>query len=429
MPRIAFIGAGSVIFARRLITDILLFPELAGSTFALMDIDAERLGVAEKLVKRVIGKLGVPARVEATQDRRAALRGANYVICAVQVGGFAATKLDFDIPEKYGLKATITDTLGVGGVFRFLRTYPVMSGIARDMADICPDALFLNYSNPMAMNIWGFYRTTDVRVVGLCHSVQGIPRILGRYIGAPESEMTARVAGINHQAWVLELRRNGEDAYPALREAMEKPEVYKQNKVRFEIMRRFGYFVTESSEHLAEYVPWFLKSDAEIARLDIPIREYIRRCERLLGRYEENKRLADGEGEFELGEQSREYGCYIIHSMETNTSRVIHGNVENRGLITNLPEGCCVEVPCLVDSGGVQPTRVGDLPPELAAISRLSVNVQELAVAAAVEGRRDHVYQAVLLDPHASSVLTMDETVKLCDEMLEAHKEYLPELK
>jgi len=422
---VAIIGAGSVIFGQRLVTDILFFDELKDARFQLMDIDPERLQVGEKLLKKTIAQMKVPAQVTATLDRKEALKGADFVINMIQVGGFEATLVDFNIPEKYGIRQTIADTHGIGGIFRGLRTIPVVVDMCREMEEVCPDALLINYSNPMAMNVWAAYRATGVKVVGLCHSVQHTAETLASYIGADTKDISFVCAGINHVAWYLVFRHKGKDAYPDLFRAMENPEIFRKNPVRFEIMRRFGYFVTESSEHMAEYVPYFMRDEELIKRYDIPVREYVKRCEDLLDEYEQAKKLADSDDPVEIA-RSPEYCALIIHSMTTNTVRTINGNVENRGVITNLPQGCCVEVPCMVDSNGVRPVVIGDLPPQLAALDRLHINVQELTVRAALERKKDYIYQAALVDPLTTSFLGIDQIYSLVDDLIEAHGDLLP---
>ncbi len=433
MAKVAMIGAGSVEFTRQLIIDILSHPELGGTHFALADIDPERLATAETLVSRLIGqmraaRLAAQATVSAHLDRREALRGADYVICMIQVGGLEATLIDFKIPARYGLRQTIADTLGVGGVFRALRTIPPVVAIARDMEDLCPAAPLLNYANPMAMVVLAVSRASSIKAVGLCHSVQGTSRRLAYFAGAPFEEVEFAGAGINHQNWILRLTHRGRDLYPALWEAMKDPAVYAQDKVRWEIMRRVGYFPTESSEHSAEYVPWFMRSVAEIARLDIPVDEYIRRSEANLGEYEEMK-AALARGERLDIERSHEYAAHIIRCLEAGTDGSFYGNVPNTGLIANLPADACVEVPCLIDRAGIRPCPVGDLPPQCAAINRTNISVQQLAVEAALTGDRDRVYQAVMVDPNASATLTLDQIWSMVDEMIEAHRGRIPELK
>jgi alpha-galactosidase len=426
MTKVAFIGAGSIEFTRNLLGDILAFPEFADITIALHDIDAERLATAEAMAQWTNKELGAAARIEAHLDRRRALGGADFAINMIQVGGHAATLTDFEIPKQYGLHQTIADTSGVGAIFRALRTIPVMLGIAADMTELCPDALMLNYTNPMAMNCWAWYEgSAHKKIVGLCHSIHNTSEQVAEYVGVPPDEITFWGAGVNHMSWVLRLERNGEDLYPLLDAAIAADPEGLGRHVRVQIYRRFGYFPTESSEHFAEYVPWFMRDDAEIARLRIPVDEYVRRSEENLEFYADEKRkLAAGEG-FAI-ERSGEDASLIMHSIVTGVPRTIYGNVRNTGLIANLPQGACVEVPCLVDRAGLQPTVVGDLPAQCAALDRTFLNVIELTVRAALEQSRDHVLHAMLLDPNAAAVLSLDQMEKLCDEMLRAHRQYLP---
>ncbi|WP_043585792.1 alpha-glucosidase/alpha-galactosidase [Geminisphaera colitermitum] len=427
MAKITLIGAGSVVFAKNLVSDILQFPELSDSTISLMDIDPARLETARVMVERIIRKLGVRARVEATADRRKAIAGAKYVICTIQVGGYKpGTVIDFEIPRKYGLLQTIGDTLGVGGVFRGLRTIPKILEIARDIAEVgAPGCTFLNYTNPMAMLCMAVDHALDgaVPTVGLCHSVQGTSQQLAGYAGLDYEHVTYRVAGINHMAFFLDFKYRGQDAYPLLFQLLENPSFH-QDKVRFEMMRRLGYFVTESSEHQSEYNPHFIHHGQEIIKqFDIPIDEYLRRCESIIATWKKAEaELIGDDGDIIVNPQTHEYGSFIIHSMETNTPRVIYGNVPNRALITNLPHRSCVELPVLVDAQGLQPTHIGDLPPQLAAICRTNINVQELTVAAALTGKREHIYHAVMTDPHAAATLTLDKIWAMCDDLIEAHQ-------
>jgi alpha-galactosidase len=426
MARIVFIGAGSVEFTRNLLGDILTFPELAESEIVLHDIDPDRLATAEAMARWTNGAVGAHARIESHLDRRRALEGADFAVNTIEVGGIAATRLDFDIPANYGLRQTIGDTSGVGAVFRALRSIPVFLEIGRDMAELCPGAWLLNYTNPMAMNCWAYYAASaHKRIVGLCHSIQNTSRQIAEYVGVPPHEVTFLGAGVNHMSWVLRLERDGEDLYPLLDEAIAADPEGLGRHVRVQIYKLFGYFPTESSEHFAEYVPWFMRNEAEIARLRIPVGEYVRRSEENQGLYAEEKRkLAAGEP-FEI-ERSQEYASLIIHSMVTGEQRAIYGNVRNAGLITNLPADACVEVPCLVDRAGVQPTVVGDLPPQCAALDRTFLNVVELAVRAALEERRDHVLQAVTLDPNAAATLSLEQMRAMVAELLAAHREALP---
>ncbi|MBI3973079.1 MAG: alpha-glucosidase/alpha-galactosidase [Chloroflexi bacterium] len=431
--KIALIGAGSVIWARRLMMDILSFPELRDATLSLMDIDPVRLETAKKTVERLVEQVEAPARVEASLDRRQAVAGADYVIYAVQVGMHQATLKDFEIPRRYGLRQTIADTLGVGGIFRGLRTIPVLLDLLRDMEEVCPNALLLNYVNPMSMLCLAAERASSIKTVGLCHSVQGTSRQLARYIGVPYEEVGFRVAGINHMAWFLEFTHKRLDAYPQLWEAMQIPEIYAKDKVRFEMMRRLGYFVTESSEHMAEYVPYFIKRDALIREFDIPLDEYVRRSERNLTEFEDTRRQVERGEPIEM-KLSHEYAAYIIRAIEANRDWSFNGNVPNSldrrtpALIPNLPADSIVEVPCLVNGAGVMPCHTGDFPTQLAALNRSHISVHQLAVEAALTGNRDALYQAVMLDPHTASVLSLDEIWAMTDKLIEAHGDALPKL-
>ncbi|MDX9953333.1 MAG: alpha-glucosidase/alpha-galactosidase [Anaerolineae bacterium] len=464
MPKITFIGAGSTVFAKNLLGDILSFPELAEATISLHDIDAERLRTTEVVARRIAEGLGAHPKIEATLDRRQALDGANYAIAMFQIAGYKpGTVVDFEIPEKYGLRQTIADTLGIGGIMRALRTIPVLLEMAADMEALCPDVTFLNYVNPMAMLMWAMNRATPIKTVGLCHSVQGTAGQLARDLRIPLEEINYRCAGINHMAFYLRFERrlpNGdvEDLYPRLRQVIAENRVPDWNRVRYEMFQRLGYFVTESSEHFSEYVPWFIKRDRPdlIERFNIPLDEYIRRCEVQIAGWEaahetvlnpdapmdeailRERLLAVNASEgdirsaismvmnFDALTPSHEYGSYIIHSLETGVPRVIYGNVSNRGLIDNLPQGCCVEVPCLVDKNGIQPTRIGALPPQLAALIQTNINVQALTVEAALTRKREHIYHAAMLDPHTAAELDLEQIWQLVDELIEAHGDWLP---
>src|SRR6478735_5736596 len=427
MTRIAFVGAGSVEFTRDLLGDILSFPELADATIALHDIDPERLATGEAMARWTNQQLGTRATIETHLDRRAALEGCDHVINMIQVGGHAATLIDFEVPKRFGLRQTIGDTLGIGGIFRALRTIPVMLGIGSDMAELCPDAWLLNYTNPMAMLCQAYaHGSPHTKIIGLCHSVQHTTRQLAEYVGVPFEDVTFLGAGVNHQSFILRFERDGEDLYPALDAAIAGSEEL-QRHVRVELYRRFGYFPTESSEHSAEYLPWLMRDDAALERFRIPVDEYVRRSEENLELYDDLRaRLRDGRG-FEI-ERSVEYAPLIVHAMVTGQPRVVYGNVVNEGLIDNLPAGACVEVPCLVDRTGVQPTRIGALPPQCAALNRTFLNVVELTVAAALEGSREHVYHAAMLDPNASGSLDLDAVRVICDELIDAHGDALPRL-
>ena len=436
MTKIAFIGAGSTVFAKNLLADILSFPELAGSTISLMDINPERLRTSEIVAHKVAEFFGAKPNIEATYDRRQALEGADYAISMFQVGGYKpSTVIDFEIPKKYGIQQTIADTLGIGGIMRGLRTIPVFLDICKDMQELCPEVMFLQYVNPMAMNTWAISRASKIRTVGLCHSVQGTAEALSEDIGVPYNEINYICAGINHMAFYLCFERNGEDLYPQIRQAMEAKSYGRRYRgladhVRYEALRRTGYFVTESSEHFSEYVPWFIKHDRSdlIEQYEIPIDEYLRRCEDQIAEWEsERAALERGELDEQRYERSQEYGSLIIHSMETGEPRVVYGNVPNHGLIDNLPQGCCVEVPCLVDKNGLQPTTIGALPPQLAALMQTNINVQSLVVEAALTGKREHIYHAAMLDPHTAAELSLDQIWSLVDELLATHGEMMPQ--
>jgi len=434
--KFVLIGAGSHVFARRLITDILSYPELRDSTISLVDIDKKALDLTVALTKKIIRQYRFKTKLEATTDRRVALDGADYVIVSIRVGGLDAARLDLEIPAKYGVYQGIGDTVGPGGVFYALRHIPALLEICHDIEELCPDALLINYTNPMTMLCWAINDYSRVKSIGLCHSVQGTAAQLAKYLGAPLNEISYWVAGINHMAWFLELKWNGRDAYPLLREKFKDPSIYSSadwteaDIVRVEIFKAFGYFNTESSQHMSEYVPYFRK------RLEL-LKKY-----RLIGpsermkilerrhreREEEILRLIKSDDRIPL-QRSREYCSAIIHSIETDTPIRINGNVKNNGLITNLPQGCCVEVPCLIDKNGIHPYYVGDLPPQCAALNRTNINVQELAVLAAVERDKTLAFQAILLDPLTSAVLTIDETRRMVDEMFRAEAKYLGDFK
>jgi alpha-galactosidase len=426
--KVAMIGAGSVVFSKNLTGDILSYPEFKDATFSYMDIDRDRLEVGANLCRKVAKSLGASPTIEATMDRREALRDADFVINMVQIGGFDSTLVDFEIPRKYGLNFTIADTTGPGGLFRALRTYPMLSGLCREMMQLCPRALLLNYSNPMSMNMQAIYRTSEVRAVGLCHSVQGTLGQIMKYIGLKAEEVAFTCAGINHMAFYLRLEKEGQDLYPRLFEAISDEKIYCSNKVRFELMKRLGYFVTESSEHNAEYNPYFIPwGEDAIKRFDVPIDDYLRRCDANVEEFEQLKR-ASGNGEGIEVRRSHEYGSTIIHSMVTGKPSVVYGNMPNRGAIRNLPDDAIVEVPTLVDRGGCQFTTVGELPPQLVAYMNPHVSQHELFIRAAMEGKREHVYQAAMFDPLTSAMLTLDQIVEMCDELIAAHGDLLPKL-
>ena len=426
MTRIAFVGAGSVEFTKNLLGDILDFPELRDVELALHDIDPDRLDTAEAMARWVARERGAGAAITSHLDRRAAVEGSDFVLNMVQIGGHEATLRDFEIPARYGLRQTIADTLGVGGIFRTLRTAEHMLALGHELDELCPpDAWLLNYTNPMAMLCWLVYAGTPTQnVVGLCHSVQFTTHDLCELIGVDPGDVTVLSAGVNHQAFLLRFERDGEDLYPLLDARIDAdPDL--QRRVRMALYRRFGYFQTESSEHAAEYVPWFMRHDGEIERYRIPVDEYVRRSERNLVRYEE-VRAALHAGEPMPLERSNEYASLIVHAMVTGEAQVIYGNVRNGGLIPGLPEDACVEVPCVVDRTGLRPTPVPDYPPELAALNRTFLNPVELTVRAVLEERPELVRLAAMLDPNAAATLTIDEIEALCDELTRAHGDLIP---
>ena len=426
MPKIAMIGAGSTVFAYRLTCDILSFPELEDSVLALVDVNPDNLELSTQLVCKAIEQEGLPAQVISTDDRRKALDGADYVIAMFRVGGLEAIRPDLEIPRRYGVDQSVGDTLGPGGILYGLRHIPILMGICQDMQELCPDALLMNYANPMAAGCWAINRATNIANVGLCHSVQGTSKQLASYIGAPLDEITYWAGGINHMDWFLRFEWNGEDAYPLLLEAMENSEIYAKDPVRFEIMRHFGHFVSESSGHMSEYVPYFRRTPELMERYSLKSRDVDANLSRRENHYQEiRKRLASDEPlEFH---RTHEYCSRIIHAMETNTPYLFYGNVENTGLITNLPDRSCVEVPCLVDATGLHPCHVGELPPQCAGLNRTNISVQELIVKAALEGDRDAVYQAMALDPLTAALLPLDKVRNMADELLAASAPMLPQ--
>jgi len=423
---IVFIGAGSIEFTRNVVTDLCGLPELDGDLhLVLHDISAERLAFAERLVRQIAAQSGSRATITTSPDRAEALAGADFVINEIQVGGYASTRLDFDIPARYGLRQTIGDTIGIGGIFRGLRTIPVVTSLADDMHRLCPDAYLLNYTNPMAMLPWAVYEGTPFsNVFGLCHSVRDTHAFLAGLAGLDPAEVDFVTAGFNHQAFVLRFEHQGSSLYPRLREIVDaSPEL--QRRVRVEIFRRFGYFPTESSEHSAEYVPWFMRHDDQVERFRIFVGDYLARSEENLRELEDLARQLDAGTPLDL-EPTSELASEFIHSLETGTEREVYVNVRNGDLITSLPQQCCVEVPCRVGAGGAVPQPVGALPPQLAALNRTFLNVVELTVRAALDGNVQHVYQAALLDPNAAATLTTSQIVAMCDDLLDAHKALLP---
>lgn len=429
MPKITFIGAGSTVFAKNVLGDCLVTPALQGFELALFDINPERLAESETLLNHIKNTVGSTSTIKSYTDRKEALRGAKYVVNAIQVGGYdPCTITDFEIPKKYGLRQTIADTVGIGGIFRNLRTIPVMLDFAKDMQEVCPDALFLNYTNPMAVltNVMNTYG--GVKTVGLCHSVQACVSGLFDSLGLDQTGVQSKIAGINHMAWLLEVTKDGEDLYPEIkRRAREKQNEKHWDMVRYEMMLNFGYYITESSEHNAEYHPYFIKRNYPelIDRFNIPLDEYPRRCIEQIGNWKKLKEELVGNATLEH-KRTHEYASYIFEAIETNVAFRIGGNVMNTGLITNLPKEACVEVTCLVDRNGITPTFVGDLPPQCAALNRTNINTQLLTIEAAITGKREHIYHAAMLDPHTSAELSMDDIKAMCDDLIEAHGSWLP---
>jgi len=433
MTKICFLGAGSTVFAKNVLGDCIMTSALEGASIALYDIDKNRLNESQNMLNNINKNAGNKFTIESfldVENRRAALQDAKYVVNAIQVGGYKpCTVMDFEIPKKYGLRQTIADTLGIGGIFRALRTIPVMLDIAQDMQAVCPDAWLLNYTNPMSMLTGALLKLTDVKTIGLCHSVQSCVPDLFKALDMPyDNTVQWKIAGINHQAWLLEVSKNGVDLYPEIKKRAEAKTEKHDDMVRFEIMKRFGYYVTESSEHNAEYMPYFIKSRYPelIEHFNIPLDEYLRRCEKQIEDWDNikddlvnNKNLTH--------ERTDEYASYIIEAMETNRPYKFGGNLMNTGLITNLPSEAVVEVPCIADASGIAPTYVGTLPPQCAALNMTNINVQLLTIEAASTLKKDYIYQAALLDPHTSSELSIDDIVSLCDDLLEAHSGWLPE--
>lgn len=438
MVAVAFIGAGSTVFSRNLMGDLLAYDDLRDELdIRLHDIDPERLRTSEIVGHRLVADRGARAKVAATTDLRGAVEGADFVITMFQIGGFEpATVHDFEIPERFGLEQTIADTIGIGGIMRGLRTVPALVEVAAAMSEFSDGARLLNYANPMAINMWALALMADVEAYGLCHSVPTTAHHLAGDLGVPVDEMEYLAAGINHMCFFLRLGHQGADLYPALRQLYTDPaesptrgEWDLPDAVRYEMLRRLGYFVTESSEHFAEYTPYFLKRGRPelIERFKIPVREYVRRCEEQIAEWEElRRRLEDPEYPLEVP-ASDEYAPQIIHSIATGTERTVYVNVPNAGLIDNLPSGCTVEVPATVRAGGVTPHAIGPLPPQLAALMSTNIGPQQLTVEALRTGRREHVYQAAMLDPHTAAELDLDQIWQLVDELIEAHDVYIPE--
>lgn len=439
MARIVFIGAGSVVFTRNLVGDIITFDELGGSELVLMDVDEHRLDRITRLVRRVVDQEGASLGVSSTTSRREALRGADYVIVTIAVGGVDAFREDIGIPARYGVGQAIGDTLGPGGIFRGLRHLAVMDGLVEDMGELCPDAMVLQYSNPMAIVTWRLLHS-PLQVVGLCHSVQGTSAQLARWCGYEPEDVDYWVAGVNHQAWFLELKakgKGGRDLLPVLRERLSTGELDGEDPVRIELFRRFGYFVTESSAHASEYYPYFRKNEKMVgewaARYVPPESQWyggktggcVQQVEERAGAYEQMVEAQVSGAERFTVRRSEEYGARIIAASETGSLLRINGNVRNDGLVTNLPAGCCVEVPCLVDGNGIHPCVVGDLPTPLAALNRASISVQELVVEGHVRKDRSLIYDALALDPLTASVCTLADIHRMADELFDANEKWI----
>ena len=442
MTKITFIGAGSTVFMKNIIGDALHHPALSGATFALMDIDETRLAESALVARKLARSLNAPAVFETHTSQRRALEGADFVIVAFQIGGYKpCTVTDFEIPKTYNLRQTIADTLGVGGIMRGLRTVPHLWKIAEDMAQVCPNALMLQYVNPMAINTWALTaRYPALKQVGLCHSVQGTAAELARDLGIDPATLRYRAGGLNHMAFYLNFEQRQPDGsyrdlYPALREGYLAGRIPLEshwnprcpNLVRYEAFLHLGHFVTESSEHFAEYVPWFLKSHRPdlTEKFRIPLDEYPKRCEEQIAAWAAQAEAYRSADRIEV-KQSHEYAASIMNAMTTNTPAVIYGNVANQGLIPQLPQGAAVEVPCLVDANGIQPTAVTDLPPHLIALMRTNLNVQELTVQALLQENRDHIYHAAMMDPRTAAELDLGQIRALMDDLIAAHNNWLP---
>ncbi|MBQ2915925.1 MAG: alpha-glucosidase/alpha-galactosidase [Clostridia bacterium] len=438
MIKLTFVGAGSTVFAKNVIGDCLVEPALHGMEVALFDIDPERLDDSYRMVCNLNEKYKAEAKITKTLDRAEALKGAKYVVNAIQVGGYdPCTITDFEIPKKYGLRQTIADTLGIGGIFRALRTIPVMLDICEDIKKYAhQDAIFINYTNPMAMLSGAMQRYTDVPTVGLCHSVQGCAGGLLNELGFGDiKDYRWKIAGINHQAWLLEIKdKDGNDLYPMIKERANDEEYIREHckydLVRLNIMKNLGYYVTESSEHNSEYMPYYIKDKYPelIEKFNIPLDEYPRRCINQIEGWKKMREELVNNKEIEHN-KTGEFASYIINAMETDVPYRIHGNVLNTGLITNLPKEACVEVPCLVDRNGINPCYVGDLPEQCAAMNRTNINVQLLAIQAAITKKKDYIYQAAMMDPHTASELSIDHIKAMCDDLITAHGSWLPEYK
>lgn len=432
MIKITFIGAGSTVFAKNVLGDCMLTPSLQNAHIALYDIDLQRLDESHQMLENINKNCNEGrASIVSYTDAREALTDATFVVNAIQVGGYEpCTVTDFEIPKKYGLRQTIADTLGIGGIFRGLRTIPVLLDYCKIMEDVCPDAWLLNYTNPMSILTLAVLKATKIKTIGLCHSVQVCAPDLLRHLGMEYDNVSYKIAGINHMAWLLEVEANGQDLYPKIKEKAAALEGKHYDMVRFEIMKRFGYYVTESSEHNSEYMPYFIKEKYPelIERFNIPLDEYPRRCVEQIKNWEKQREEIVHDHNLSHT-RTHEYASYIMEAMITNKPYKIGANVLNTGLITNLPTDCVVEVPCLVDASGVTPCFVGDLPPQLAALNRTNINVHQLTVEAALTLKKEHIYHAAMLDPHTSSELSIDDIYALVDDLIEAHEGWLPEYK
>jgi alpha-galactosidase len=444
MAKITFMGAGSTVFAKNVLGDCMLCPSLHDAHIALYDIDGKRLKESKQMLETLNKNIN-KGRAKITSHlgegkRQQALKGANYVVNAIQVGGYEpSTVIDFEIPKKYGLQQTIADTLGIGGIFRALRTIPVMLNFAKDMEKVCPDALMLSYTNPMSMLTGAMLRMTDIKMVGLCHSVQVCANALLNNLGMKDKvkNLQWKIAGINHMAWLLEITDGGKDLYPEIKKvAAKKLKEWRKGKekngdmVRLELMLRFGYYITESSEHNAEYSPYWIKKNYPglIEEYNIPLDEYPRRCVKQIENWKKQSKEIVSNPNLSH-KRTHEYGSVIMEAMETDEATKFSGNVMNTGLITNLPHNCVVEVPCLVDRNGVQPIYIGDLPEQCAALNRTNINVHQLTIQAAMTKKKEDIYRAAMLDPHTASELSLDDIKSMCDDLIKAHGNMLPKFK
>ena len=436
MIKITILGAGSTVFAKNVLGDCILTPELGELDIALYDIDAERLNDSFLMLSNINKNYNGKANIKTYLDRKEALRGADFIVNAVQIGGYdPCTITDFEIPKKYGLRQTIADTLGIGGIFRTLRTIPVLEDFAKDINEVCPNALFINYSNPMAMLTGYTQRYLHKNTVGLCHSVQVCAKELLKTLDMSDLYDGCKweIAGINHQAWLLSIKdKFGRDLYPEIKRRSLSGDYTEQMQwdlVRHDMMHRFGYYITESSEHTSEYTPYYIKEKYPelIKKYNIPLDEYPRRCIKQINGWKEMRATVTSKNVEH--EKSREFACSIINAVTNNTPYIIHGNVLNKGFITNLPSNACVEVKCLVDGTGINPCYVGDLPEQCASLNRTNINVQNMTIEACRQRKKDLVYMAAYLDPHTSSELSMDDIKNLCDDLFVAHKGWIPEYK